>query len=107
MNKIFKGKGLIRIKSVGLVVFMISLIFAGSFLYNFSGGILDSLAAIYSNILVMLANKDRVAQNISELKVSSLLEKAAQMKADDMATKGYFAHNTPDGKTPWYWFTQA
>src|SRR3989344_5300074 len=107
MKDIFKGKGLVRIKFVGLVVFMISLIFASSFLYNFSGGILDSLAAIYSNILVMLANKDRVAQNIAELKVSPLLEKAAQMKADDMAKRGYFAHNTPEGKTPWYWLGEA
>ena len=32
---------------------------------------------------------------------------AAQAKADDMATKGYFAHTSPDGKNSWYWFKQA
>lgn len=68
---------------------------------------IDSLSAIYASVLVNLTNKDRVAANVSELKVNPLLEKAAQMKADDMASKGYFAHNTPDGKLPWYWFEQA
>ncbi len=29
------------------------------------------------------------------------------MKADDMATKGYFAHTSPEGLTPWYWFAQV
>jgi hypothetical protein len=29
------------------------------------------------------------------------------MKANDMAEKGYFAHTSPEGKTPWYWFKQA
>jgi uncharacterized protein YkwD len=68
---------------------------------------LDSLSAIYASVLVNLTNQNRVAANVSELKVSPILEKAAQMKADDMAAKGYFAHNTPEGLTPWYWFEQA
>jgi hypothetical protein len=29
------------------------------------------------------------------------------MKANDMATKGYFAHTSPEGLSPWYWFKQA
>lgn len=70
-------------------------------------GTIDSLSAIYASVLVNLTNKDRLANKVGELKVNPLLEKAAQMKADDMATKGYFAHNTPDGKTPWYWVEQA
>ena len=73
----------------------------------FRTGVLDSLSAIYASVLVNLTNKDRASANISELKISPLLEKVAQMKADDMANKGYFAHNTPEGFTPWYWFDQA
>jgi uncharacterized protein YkwD len=69
--------------------------------------IFNSLSAIYTAVLVNLTNRDRVSNNITELTVNPLLEKAAQMKADDMADKGYFAHNTPDGKTPWYWLDQA
>ena len=74
---------------------------------SFGTNVLDSLSAIYAAVLVNLTNQNRVAQNVTELEVNSLLEKAAQMKADDMAAKGYFAHNTPDGKTPWYWIEQA
>lgn len=74
---------------------------------SFRTGMLDSISAIYGAVLINLTNQNRAAANVSELKVSPLLEKAAQMKADDMAGKGYFAHNTPDGKTPWYWFGQA
>lgn len=69
--------------------------------------VLDSLSAIYASVLVNLTNQNRAAANINELKVNPLLEKAAQLKADDMATKGYFAHNTPEGLTPWYWFKEA
>jgi hypothetical protein len=29
------------------------------------------------------------------------------MKADDMAAKSYFAHTSPEGIDPWYWFNQA
>jgi hypothetical protein len=36
-----------------------------------------------------------------------LLNQAAQEKADDMAQNGYFAHTSPDGKTPWYWLDQV
>ena len=106
-NKILNGKNILRAKSVGVIVFVVSLVFAGSFIYNFGGGILDSFAAVYANMLVLLTNRDRVSQNISELKVNPLLEKAAQLKADDMASRSYFAHNTPEGKTPWYWLEQV
>ncbi|KKP56512.1 MAG: SCP-like protein extracellular [Parcubacteria group bacterium GW2011_GWB1_35_5] len=74
---------------------------------SFRTTVFDSLSAIYASVLVNLTNKDRARENISELKVSPILEKAAQMKADDMASKSYFAHNTPEGLTPWYWFTLA
>jgi hypothetical protein len=29
------------------------------------------------------------------------------MKANDMAAKSYFAHTSPEGLTPWYWFKKA
>jgi hypothetical protein len=32
-----------------------------------------------------------------------LLEAAARAKAEDMAAKSYFAHTSPEGRTPWYW----
>ncbi len=67
----------------------------------------DFLAAIFATVLVDQTNERRVEENLNGLVVNDLLVKAAQMKADDMAAKGYFSHNSPDGKTPWYWFKEA
>lgn len=65
------------------------------------------LASIISPLLVDLANEDRTLEGITTLSVSPALEEAARMKAEDMASKGYFAHTSPEGKTPWYWFEKA
>ena len=67
----------------------------------------DFFAAIFASALVDETNQNRVSGDLGDLTPNTLLVKAAQLKADDMAAKGYFAHNTPDGKTPWYWFDQA
>ncbi len=64
-------------------------------------------AAIFASVLVDETNENRVAEKLAQLSPSPILEKAAQLKADDMALKGYFSHNAPDGKTPWYWFQEA
>ena len=64
-------------------------------------------AAIFATVLVDDTNASRLTENLGKLTTNPVLERAAQMKADDMASKSYFAHNAPDGKTPWYWFTEA
>lgn len=67
----------------------------------------DGLAAVVASTLVDLTNTDRSVRGLVSLKINPLLVQAAQAKADDMATKGYFSHNSPDGTTPWYWFGTA
>jgi uncharacterized protein YkwD len=67
----------------------------------------SQLGAIVSATLVELTNADRASNNLSGLTINPVLQKAAQMKADDMAAKGYFAHNSPEGVTPWHWFKEA
>lgn len=57
--------------------------------------------------LVRGANQSRQTSSIGELQVNPLLEKAAQLKAQDMAQKSYFAHTSPEGVTPWYWLGQV
>ena len=64
-------------------------------------------SAILPNVLVDLTNSDRLENNLFVLNVNPLLEKAAQMKAEDMAEKGYFSHNSPIGKTPWEWLDEV
>lgn len=67
----------------------------------------EQFAAIFTAVLIDQTNQVRESDSLSTLRTNPLLVKAARMKAEDMAAKGYFAHNTPDGKTPWYWFDQA
>jgi uncharacterized protein YkwD len=67
----------------------------------------EQMAAVISAVLVDLANEDRNEENLGNLSVSEKLVAAAQAKANDMASKGYFAHNSPEGLTSWHWFAEA
>src|SRR3989344_1751673 len=65
------------------------------------------MATILPAVLAILTNEERQAQHLSILTINSVLVKAAELKAEDMATKGYFSHTSPEGKTPWYWLEQG
>jgi hypothetical protein len=67
----------------------------------------DFLASVLPGALVALTNEDRAALGLAGVAEDPLLNKAAQAAAEDMAAKGYFAHVSPDGKTPWYWLEQS
>lgn len=67
----------------------------------------DFVASVLPAVLVDLANADRAATETPTLRTSAKLERAAQLKANDMASKGYFAHNSPEGVTPWHWFNEV
>ena len=64
-------------------------------------------AEILGSVIVQETNADRVASDLQPLALNDELSQAAQMKANDMATKSYFAHTSPQGVTPWYWFDSA
>jgi len=67
----------------------------------------DGMAAVLPAVLDDLTNAERQSQHLEVLTVSPILNEAAQMKALDMATLGYFAHTSPEGKTPWYWIEKV
>jgi len=64
-------------------------------------------ASVESMVLIDLANNDRDQNNVSPLMINPELTLAAQMKANDMVANMYFAHTSPAGITPWYWFSKA
>jgi uncharacterized protein YkwD len=66
-----------------------------------------NMAAVLPAVLSILTNEERQTQNLPILTTNPLLTEAAELKASDMATKGYFAHTSPEGKTPWYWINQV
>jgi len=65
------------------------------------------LAAVLPGVLTSLTNEQRISNNLGTLTENNLLKQAAQLKANDMAARGYFAHNTPEGRTPWYFLDQV
>jgi hypothetical protein len=64
-------------------------------------------AEILKNVLIEETNINRLANNLASLEINPLLTGAAQAKAEDMASKGYFAHISPQGITPWYWIERV
>ena len=64
-------------------------------------------ASILPAVLVDETNSGRMGNALEELKINPLLQEAARLKANDMAAKSYFSHESPEGKTPWYWLEQA
>lgn len=97
-----------RVKSV--LVMMIAVVVLGLVAVGLQRIVLqesDYLAAVISSAIVNLTNVDRGANNLAHLSVNPVLERAAQLKAEDMAAKGYFAHTSPEGKTPWHWFKET
>ncbi len=65
------------------------------------------LSSVLPTVVVDLTNEERINNNITILRRNVLLDKAAQLKAEDMANRSYFSHSSPDGKTPWYWFDKV
>jgi uncharacterized protein YkwD len=61
-------------------------------------------SAITPASVLELTNQSRSQAGIAGLTYNASLEQAAQAKANDLLARQYFAHNTPDGKTPWYFF---
>ncbi len=67
----------------------------------------EFLASVLPGVLATLTNDARVSAGVPVLTQSAKLDEAARLAAIDMAEKGYFAHVSPDGKTPWYWLGQV
>ena len=64
-------------------------------------------AELTSEDLINLTNKERTSLGLSSLKENPSLSGAAFDKAEDMIHMGYFAHTSPEGKNPWYWFRRV
>ncbi len=62
---------------------------------------------IVANALIDGTNAARAADNLTALHENPLLDAAAQDKANDMVANNYFAHTSPAGLTPWYWFEKV
>lgn len=70
-------------------------------------GILGISAIFDAEKIIAKTNQARANVGASKLSISPKLTEAAQTKAQDMVTRGYWAHFAPDGKTPWDFIRQS
>jgi uncharacterized protein YkwD len=69
--------------------------------------VLGISADISSEQLLSLTNKERQSVGVGNLVISDKLSQAALEKANDMFQYDYWAHNSPEGKTPWVFIKSA
>lgn len=97
-----------RVKSLILIVLLVFIVEMALFAESFLVFKRDQyLAAILPGVLVSMTNEKRAISSESPLSTNDLLTKAAELKAKDMAERGYFSHNTPEGNLPWYWLQKV
>jgi hypothetical protein len=64
-------------------------------------------ADITRSALESFANQTRQSMGLPKLVENQKLNQAAQSKAQNMVQNNYFAHTSPSGVSPWFWFTKA
>ncbi len=69
--------------------------------------VLGTFSDISSQQLLLLTNEKRQENGLSPLTGNEELDRAAANKASDMFSKDYWAHNAPDGTTPWVFIKSA
>ncbi len=97
-----------NIRALVIAIIIIELLFIIAPLFSFLK--IDTskfMASVLPSVVASFTNQNREEQNLPDLKDNSLLDQAAQLKAQDMVDNGYFAHVSPAGKAPWYWFKQV
>ena len=73
--------------------------------FNFPQNIF--FADITKSSLENFVNQTRQSMGLPALVESQKLNQAAQLKAYNMVEEQYFNHTSPNGISPWYWFTRA
>jgi hypothetical protein len=70
-------------------------------------GVLGINGNISIDELLALTNQKRIEKGLKPLSLNQQLSSAAVSKAQDMFSKDYWAHNSPDGLTPWVFIKGA
>lgn len=90
-----------------LVLLMFVITLGQQLLLSSRHGVLSYATSISSTDLLQDTNQQRVNNGDQPLKLSDKLVQAAQAKANDMASRNYWSHNTPEGSPPWIFVDKA
>jgi hypothetical protein len=80
---------------------------ANSLWPTFQSAVLGYATNTSVNGLLLETNKERQSHGLGQLALNSQLSKAAEAKAQDMASRNYWSHVTPDGNQPWAFIKEA
>lgn len=83
------------------MLLVVMLGFAINALWSAKSGVLSYATSVSQTSLLQETNIQRSGQGRSALALNSLLAQAAQDKANDMASRNYWSHATPEGTQPW------
>lgn len=93
-----------------LLLFVLSF-FLGQFFISFLKSdypaVLGASIDLSTEQLLEITNQDRAKEHLEPLVLNETLSQAAAMKAEYMFEKNFWAHNAPDGTTPWYFIKKA
>lgn len=85
--------------------------FSAGLLMSFTRTNFPSVLGTFSDIsnqqLLLLTNEKRQENGLPPLTINDNLSQAAANKASDMFGKDYWAHNAPDGTSPWVFIKSA
>lgn len=90
---------------------MAFIVVLGVLAHTFWGGIQQHVLSYATNMsissLLQETNEERAGGQLGGLSLNAQLNQAAQAKADDMAARNYWSHNTPEGSPPWTFVSNA
>lgn len=87
-----------------LLIVGLGLIFNSSYIQN---NVLSYATNITPAGLLSSTNVERKQNALAGLTLNPTLSQAAQAKANDMITRNYWSHVTPDGQEPWVFINQT
>ena len=91
------------------IIGVVLLVVAIQAFYNFSnsGSVLGGHSSVTARALLDETNQQRAEDGLAPLKLNDMLSTAATLKARNMLSEQYWAHESPQGETPWHWFEEA
>ncbi len=89
------------------LLFFVIVQFSAPFILKGKGAVLGYAVNIEESNLLNYTNEKRVENGLKPLKLNSALQQAALAKAKYMFANDFWAHNAPDGTTPWKFIEDA
>lgn len=97
---------LLQLDALIVYIFMLSFLqIAVKFTHRQVPQVLGYATDIYAEQLLGSTNQKRIEAGLTPLSMNDQLSQAAVSKAQDMFANNYWAHTSPNGKTPWDFIT--